>query len=273
METTLSKRNPESDWAVILGASSGFGGATARRLAKDGFNIFGFHLDRRNTMDAVEDTISAIEGHGQQALFFNANAADDDVRSQAIRDIIDFLGAEDFSGKVKVMLHSLAFGNLRSYVATDTEDSISPSQMDMTFTVMSHTLVYWARDLVEAGLMDDGGRIFAMTSAGSHRIWPHYGAVSAVKATLDTHVRRLAYELAPRGITVNSIRAGVTDTPALKKIPGNLDLLDIARKNNPSGRLTTPEDVAEAISLLVDDRSYWITGNIIGVDGGEDVVG
>ena len=72
---------------------------------------------------------------------------------------------------------------------------------------------------------------------------------------------------------MNAIRAGVTNTPALRKIPGNDELLDGARRRNPSGRLTTPEDVAGAIALLSDPRAAWITGNTIGVDGGEDIVG
>src|SRR5205807_964922 len=87
--------------------------------------------------------------------------------------------------------------------------------------VMAHSLVYWVQDLVHRGLMRKGGKIFAMTSAGGTRVLPNYGAVSAAKAALESHVRQLAMELAPRGIAVNAIRAGVTDTPALRKIPGH----------------------------------------------------
>ena len=87
------------------------------------------------------------------------------------------------------------------------------------------------------------------------------------------HIRQLAFELAPKGIAVNGIKAGVTDTPALRKIPGHERLIEGAQARNPSGRLTTPEDVAKAVAALSDERAYWITGNVIGVDGGEDVVG
>ena len=120
--------------------------------------------------------------------------------------------------------------------------------------------------------MGEGGRIFAMTDAGSHQVWPTYGAVSAAKAAIEAHIRQLAVELAPRGITANSIMAGVTDTPALRKIPGNDKLIDYALRANPSGRLTTTEDVAKAIALLSLDEASWVTGNVIGVDGGEDLV-
>jgi enoyl-[acyl-carrier-protein] reductase (NADH) len=112
-----------------------------------------------------------------------------------------------------------------------------------------------------------------MTSSGGTRVWPNYGPVSAAKAALESHIRQLALEMAPHGITANSIRAGVTDTPALRKIPGNEKMAEVARQRNPSGRLTTPEDVAKVIALFSDERAQWITGNVIGVDGGEDIVG
>jgi NAD(P)-dependent dehydrogenase (short-subunit alcohol dehydrogenase family) len=114
-----------------------------------------------------------------------------------------------------------------------------------------------------------------MTSAGSERIVPSYGAVSAAKAALESHIRQLTYELAPRGITANAVRAGVTDTPALRRIPGNERLIEGALARNPSGRLTTPEDVAAFIALLARPGSAadWLTGNVLGVDGGEDIVG
>ncbi|MBI1955172.1 MAG: SDR family oxidoreductase, partial [Acidobacteria bacterium] len=123
------------------------------------------------------------------------------------------------------------------------------------------------------GLMEAGGRIFAMTSSGGTRVLPSYGPVSAAKAILESHIRQLAMELAPLGITANAIRAGVTDTPALKKIPGREKLIESALAHNPHKRLTTPQDVAAAIGVLAQPNTYWITGNVIGVDGGEDVVG
>jgi NAD(P)-dependent dehydrogenase (short-subunit alcohol dehydrogenase family) len=97
--------------------------------------------------------------------------------------------------------------------------------------------------------------------------------VSAAKAALESHTRQLAMELAPRGIAINAIRAGVTDTPALRKIPGHEVIAETALKRNPSGRLTTPKDVAHAIAALCRPGTEWITGNVIGVDGGEDVIG
>ena len=104
--------------------------------------------------------------------------------------------------------------------------------------------------------MGRGGRIFAMTSAGSRSVLPSYGAVSAAKAALESHVRQLAVELAPLGVTANAILAGVTDTPALRRIPGHERLIERALAGNPHGRLTTPEDVAAALVELA--RSGWV---------------
>ncbi len=167
-----------------------------------------------------------------------------------------------------------ATGSLKPFVAEPGgQDSVTAAQMDMTLDVMAHTLVYWTQELVGRGLMREGGRIYAMTSSGSTRALPSYGPVSAAKAALDSHVRQLAMELAPRGITVNAVRAGVTATPAAQKIPGYDKLEADARRRNPSGRMTTPEDVARAIVVLSHPDTHWITGNVIGVDGGEDIVG
>jgi NAD(P)-dependent dehydrogenase (short-subunit alcohol dehydrogenase family) len=144
--------------------------------------------------------------------------------------------------------------------------------MDMTLDVMANSLVYWTQDLVQRKLMGSGGRIFAMTSAGGARVWKTYGAVSAAKSALESHVRQLALEVALLGITVNAVMAGVTDTPALRKIPGADRMIQMAQAKNPSGRLTTPKDVAEAIGLLAQPKAQWVTGNVICVDGGEFVV-
>ncbi|MGH7545151.1 MAG: SDR family oxidoreductase, partial [Gemmatimonadota bacterium] len=174
---------------------------------------------------------------------------------------------------VRVLMHSLAFGTLREFVPEDAKEALTKDQMEMTLDVMAHTLVYWTQAVVYRGLMGRGGRVFSMTSSGGTRVIPSYGAVSAAKAALESHTRQLALELASRGITVNAIRAGVTDTPALRKIPGSDWMIDSALRLNPHGRLTTPEDVARAIALLAEPDADWISGDVIGVDGGEDVAG
>jgi enoyl-[acyl-carrier protein] reductase III len=265
-------RFSKSDWALILGSSSGFGGATAIELARHGMSILGVHFDRAATMPNVKQILQEIKAAGSKVLFFNVNAADPQRRNETL-DIISKEFSSDPDASVRVLLHSLAFGTLKPYVSDDQEEMITQAQMEMTLDVMANSLVYWVQGLLQRKLIRRGARIFAMTSSGGHTVMPSYGAVSAAKAALESHVRQLAMELGRMGITANSIMAGVTDTPALRKIPGGLRLLKAADYKNPAGRVTTPSDVAKAIALLSDERSQWISGNVIKVDGGEDGVG
>jgi NAD(P)-dependent dehydrogenase (short-subunit alcohol dehydrogenase family) len=262
-----------SGWALVLGASSGFGAATALALAAAGLDVFGVHLDRRATQANAERVAAGVEAHGRRARFFNVNAADADRRVEVVAAMERALAERGQAGCLRVLLHSLAFGTLKPFVEVDATESVTPAQMAMTLDVMAHSLVYWTQDVVGRGLIGAGGRIFAMTSAGATRALPSYGPVSAAKAALESHIRQLAVELAPRAITANAIRAGVTATPEAQRIPGYDLLEDGARRRNPSGRLTTPDDVARAIVALSHPDTAWITGNVIGVDGGEDVVG
>jgi enoyl-[acyl-carrier protein] reductase III len=262
-----------SGWALVLGASSGFGAATSLALARAGLHIFGVHLDRKSTLPNAERLAADIKALGREAHFYNVNAADEEKRAEVASEMERILRERDELGQVRVMLHSLAFGTLKLFIADPMKEAVTKAQMDMTLDVMAHSLIYWAQELISRGLMGRGGRIYAMTSAGGARVLPHYGPVSAAKAALESNIRQLAAELAPHGITANSIRAGVTDTPALQKIPGSDAIKESAGRRNPSGRLTTVEDVAKAIVVLSHPDTYWITGNVIGVDGGEEIVG
>ncbi len=260
--------NVKGKWALVLGASSGFGEAISLGLSKIGMNIAGVHLDRKGTMPHVEEVQAKIRGQGTKAMFFNVNAADTGKRGEVIAELL-----KQTEGGIHCLVHSLAFGTLKPFTAAETKDRLSKEQMEMTLDVMANSLVYWTQDLFEQKLLKKGSRIFAMTSSGATRVWPSYGAVSAAKAALESHCRQLALELGKHEIAVNAIRAGVTDTPALRKIPGNEQMIEIATARNPGGRLTTPHDIARMLQLLVQDESSWLTGNTLGVDGGEDIVG
>lgn len=262
-------------WALILGASSGFGAAAARALAGAGHPVIGVHLDLRATKAAAEAVRDEIAGLGVPVVFHNMNAADEEKRREVIDDTRQRFeqrradGAEPF---VAVFLHSLAFGTTLSYVTREPEErEVSQKQLEMTADVMAHSMVYWVQDLFHAGLLGEGSRLFAMTSEGSTKVVPTYGPVSAAKAALESHCRQLSLELIPHGITVNAIRAGVTDTPALRRIPGHEGLIRAATERNPAGRMTRPEDVGDAIVALASPQLHWMTGNVIGVDGGEAI--
>ncbi|MBI9070450.1 MAG: SDR family oxidoreductase [Melioribacteraceae bacterium] len=261
----------EKKWALILGASSGFGGAAALEFAKAGYNILGIHLDRNSTMPNVDKLTKKITKLGMRAEYFNMNAADPIKRNDILDEIKESHEAKN-DHKIHIIVHSLAFGTLKPFIAKDPNECISKQQMEMTMDVMAHSLVYWTQGLVQRQLLAEGSKIFALTSAGSQTVIFSYGAVSAAKAALEAHIRQLAVELGHMKVSANAIMAGVTDTPALRKIPRADKMLSSATAKNPRGRLTNAEEVAKAIVSLSGENCQWISGNVIAVDGGEYIV-
>ncbi len=265
-------------WALILGASSGMGEATARALAAAGYNICGIHLDFRAALQHVADLKADLAAAGAQVMYVNMNAADDEKRAAALVELGERFEVSREAGRepyVRVVMHSLAFGSLVPFITDDPKGAVDRKKMEMTQDVMANSLVYWVQDLYRGGFLGRGSRVYAMTSEGSTRVVPTYGAVSSAKAALESHCRQLAMELAKKGtgISVNAIRAGVTVTPALMKIPEHDAIIEASTRRNPSGRMTTPQDVADAIVALSREGLDFVTGNVIGVDGGEYITG
>jgi enoyl-[acyl-carrier protein] reductase III len=258
-------------YALILGVSSGFGRATALELAKLGYNIYGVHLDMGSNKKLAEELRQEIETHGVKAIFFNANAADDGKRAEIMQAIKENAAATE-NHVLRVVLHSLAFGSIKPFFAKNPENMTTKRQIEMTMDVMANSLLYWCQDLFKERLLAENSRIFGLTSIGSTRAMDNYGAVSAAKAALEAYIRQISVELAPYKITANSILAGLTDTPAARKIPGFDKMLAHAKEHNPFDRNTVPEDVAQAIAMLADEKFYWITGQTLGVDGGENIL-
>ena len=311
-------RFPPDQWAVILGGSSGFGLATAQKLAAHGMHCFIVHRDRRGAMARIEPEFERIRRHDVSLVTVNADALDAAVRADCVERLGEALGPR---GRVRVLLHSIAFGNLKLLVperpaperaavralaqalgldAQQVADAAgrlfdegldalaslaappaypsSSSVLDeedfaRTIDSMGTSFLTWVRALLARGLLADDARVFGLTSEGNTVAWKGYAAVAAAKVVLESVSRAMAVELAPHGVRSNIIQAGVTDTPALRAIPGHDHLAAQARLRNPFRRLTTPQDVADVVYLLSTDEAAWINGAVIRVDGGEHVSG
>ena len=256
----------KNKWALILGGSSGLGLATARKLGMHGFNLIIIHRDRRADMEQIEAAFNEIRQSGVVINSFNKDAINPEVRKQLINLIIDTLPT---NAKISVMVHSIAKGSLKPLNAAT---PLSNQDLQTTMQAMAFSMYDWTLTLHENKLFDNDTRIISFTSEGNQRAWKNYGAVSAAKVTLEALTRQVALEFARNGIKANCIQAGVTETKSFKMIPGNEKIKEHYLKNNPSGRLTTPEDVANAVYLLTTPEAKWINGTILKVDGGESLL-
>ena len=251
------------DWALILGASNGIGKATAIRLAKNGINIYGLFL--RSKKNDIEELISDLKQYGVDVIYRKANASNEDSRKDIINELVNMKNI-----RIKMFIHSIAFGALKKMIDASAS-ALNKKNIDMTLDVMCNNLIYWTQDLHKHKLLNKGSHVLSMTSAGGNKNWQNYGAVSLAKAGIESITRQLSIELAPYGISANAIQAGVTETKALKKIPNYTTMIEKSKSANPHKRLTTTEDVAEFIETLLKYESSWMTGNVIRVDGGEDI--
>ncbi|PHQ29180.1 SDR family oxidoreductase [Leeuwenhoekiella nanhaiensis] len=257
--------NPEANlWALILGGSSGLGLASAKKLAEKGLNICIVHRTRRSKLGDFENELDAMRAFGVEVSEFNTDA----LSAETIQKLLDFFRAKE--GRLQLMLHSIAKGNLKPiYTDNPSEATLSGKDFMLTAEAMAVSLYDWASAFANAKLFASHGKVLAFTSEGSTKPLPNYAAVSAAKAALEAIVRSLAFELAPLKITANCIQAGVTNTESLRLIPGSELLIEQAMARNPYQRLTTAEDVANAVYLLTRPEANWINGAVIPVDGGE----
>jgi NAD(P)-dependent dehydrogenase (short-subunit alcohol dehydrogenase family) len=310
---TVITRFSSQQWALILGGSSGFGLAAARKLAAEGMSVCVVHRDRRGSMDRVNREFDEIRANGHGFASLNLDALSPEGMAAVVAELTSRLGPD---GKVRVLLHSIAYGNLKPVVAsrppgrapalTRLADALAVALADVdraadelaesgepifqalrpvdyggavlddedmarTIYSMGTSLLTWVQRIHSAGLFAADARVIGLTSEGNEIAWRGYAAVAAAKSALESVSRAIAVEFAPHGIRSNIIQAGVTDTPALRVIPGSARMKAGARMRNPFGRLTTPEDVAGVVYLLSLDEAGWINGALIRVDGGEHV--
>jgi NAD(P)-dependent dehydrogenase (short-subunit alcohol dehydrogenase family) len=264
-------------WALILGGSSGFGLATAKMLGRHGMSVFVVHRDLRGAMSRIETEFEEIRAFGNGFISMNLDALSAVGREKALDTLRERMGDE---GRVRVLLHSIAYGNLKPIAPPPKADGgtaeerprlIDDEDMARTVYSMGTSLLSWVGDVFARGLFATDARVFGLTSEGNQVAWQGYAAVGAAKAALESISRAIAVEFGRHGIRCNIIQAGVTDTPALRAIPGNDRIRAVAEARNPLGRLTRPEDVANLICLLCTDAAAWVNGALIAVDGGERI--
>jgi len=217
-------------------------------------------------MPAIEKAFKDLRAYNVRCETFNCDALNSEKREQILATFKKTLGS---TATIQVIVHSIAKGNLKPM--TGETSLLSREDLLLTLEAMAVSLYEWSSDLVRLKLLDQDTRIVSFTSEGSSRVLPYYGAVGAAKAALESISRNMAVEWASLGIKVNCIQAGVTETESFARIPNSEQIREHALKRNPSGRLTRPSDVANAVYLLTRKEAEWITGTVIKVDGGESL--
>jgi len=262
----INNKQFTGNWAVILGGSSGFGLAAVEKLASHGMNIAVLYRETAVSERILKQNLAKLAEENSITIApFNINALDTKARASFIQNLSTLAA----NHSVKLLLHSIARGNLKPLVADDKNDELSIDDIQLTTYAMATSILDWARDLLKAEMFNADARIIGLTSEGADKYWEGYAAVSIAKSSLESLNTYMAVELSKYGIKTNLIQAGITETPSLMRIPGSEKLLETAINRNPFGRMTKPGDVANVIYLLCTDEAAWINGTVIHVDGGE----
>ena len=241
--------------ALVTGGSRGIGRAIALKLAEQGVSIaINFMRNRK----AAQATIEELEALGVKAKAYRANVGNEEELHAMFEQF-----EADF-GKIDILISNAASGVLKPAM------ELTRRHWSWTMDINAATLLHLVQHSVP--LMNGNGKVVAISSLGSVRAIPDYTAVGASKAALESLVRHLSVELAPMGINVNTLSAGVVDTEALKHFPERDQILENSRVRTPAGRLVTPDDVADVALFMVTDAAKMIHGATIVVDGGYSVV-
>jgi enoyl-[acyl-carrier protein] reductase III len=196
-------------------------------------------------------TRDAIVREGGRASLLRANLA----RPEEVRALFAEAG-----GRLDVLVHAAALGSFKPTLA------VRANQFDLTLSVGARAFLLCVQQA--APMMGDGGRIIAVSSLGSSRVVPSYGVLGVAKAALEALVRSLAVEMAPRGIRVNAVSAGLVASTSVQNHPEYERLVREAEARTPLGRLMRPEELADAVLLLCSPQADWIVGQTIVADGG-----
>jgi enoyl-[acyl-carrier protein] reductase III len=240
--------NPVKGGSVLVtGGTRGIGKAIALRLAADGAARIALGYLRNDT--AAKAAAEEIREAGAEPLLVRGNIASESVIAELASH-----------GPYAVVVHNAATGVIKP--ALETEDK----HWDWTLNANARALLSLARAC--APDMERGSSIVAISSLGAQRVLENYILVGTSKAALESVVRYLGVELAPRGIRVNAVSAGVVETEALDHFPNREAMLHAATTRTPAGRLVEPDDVAAAVAYLSSPDAEMVRGHTLILDGG-----
>ncbi len=240
--------------ALITGSSRGIGRAIALELAWLGADVVVHYLRKKN---AAEDVAAAIKELGREAIALKANLAE----VGPIETMFDQIEAA--FGRCDIFIGNAASGTPRDIL------EVTDKHWDWTMDVNARSILRCVQRAAPLMAQAGWGRIVNLTSPGSSRVLPHYGAIGLSKAVVEALTRYLAADLAPQGIIVNAVSPGLVKTDAVSAFPVDLqETFDYATTRTPAGRLVTPEDVARVVAFLCSDAAGMIVGQTILVDGG-----
>jgi enoyl-[acyl-carrier protein] reductase III len=237
----------EGKSVLVTGGSRGIGKAIALRFAREGAARVAIGYLRNDR--AAEEAAEELRAAGTEPVLVRGNVSSERVMEQ-VREL----------GPLDALVHNAATGVIRP--AIETEDK----HWDWTMNANARALLALVR--AAAPSMPSGSSIVAISSLGSMRVLENYVLVGTSKAALESVVRYLAVELAPRGIRANTVSAGLVETGALAHFPNREDMLDMGLERTPAGRLVEPEDVAGAVAFLCSPDAEMIRGHTLIVDGG-----
>jgi enoyl-[acyl-carrier protein] reductase III len=236
--------------ALVTGASRGVGAAIAAALGRCGARVY---VHYREQEAGAGKTCDEIEASGGSASKIRANL----VHPEEIRAMFAEIRKD---GALDFLVHSAALGTFKALL------DLRTNQWDLSLSVNARSFLLCVQEATSG--MASGGRIVAISSLGSGRVLPEYGAIGVSKAALEALTRSLAWELGPRGILVNAVAAGVIDSPTIRHHPHADEILARAAEQTPTGRLGTGEDVARVVLFLLSPLSAWVTGQTLVADGG-----
>lgn len=237
--------------ALVTGGSRGIGRAVAAGLARNRTEtVIVNYLENEAAANSAREEIEQL---GARCVLARANLA----YTAEIDNLFEQVSLS--VDRLDILVHCAALGAFKPL------GDVKPNQWDLTMNINARAFLQCVQKSVE---IMNGGSIVAVSSLGSARVVPGYGAMGPTKAALEATIRYLAAELAPRGIRVNGVSGGLVKTESIEKMPGLSRVMNQVEARTPAGRTGTPEDIANVVMFLVGPAAKWICGQTIVADGG-----